>query len=273
MLDASAFASLKPALTALALPPVPFLLLAIAGAALRPRRPRFGMALVIVSVLGVWLSHTNGMALLLRDHVLHVPAALSPAALDQLHDDATAPDPIRTAVVVLGGGREAYAPEYDDANLTVWSHERLRYGLWLSRQLGDVPVAFSGGLGWGMRDPMATESEVAQRIATEEYGQPLDWVEVRSRDTRENARETLALLSESGVQRLLLVTHGWHMPRAARDFVEEIARQEVDIALVPAPMGLARRSDSRTMDWLPTGEGAVRCRQTLREVLAKLVGA
>ena len=39
-----------------------------------------------------------------------------------------------------------------------------------------------------------------------------------SRDTRENAARTLALLKPAGIDHIVLVTHGYHMPRALRAF-------------------------------------------------------
>ena len=51
-----------------------------------------------------------------------------------------------------------------------------------------------------------------------EFGRPLKFVEDDSRDTRENAARTLALLRPIGIRHIVLVTHGWHMPRALKAF-------------------------------------------------------
>ncbi|MFG5408565.1 ElyC/SanA/YdcF family protein [Piscinibacter sakaiensis] len=120
--------------------------------------------------------------------------------------------PPRTAIVVLGGGRERLAPEYGQAMLGADSLQRLHYGVWLARATG-LPLAFSGGRGWAQLDGEA-EADLAARIAAQDYGLPLRWRENQSRDTRENARLTVALLRAEGVERILLVTHGWHMARA-----------------------------------------------------------
>ena len=148
------------------------------------------------------------------------------------------------------------------------SLERLRYGVWLSRETG-WPMAFSGGTGWAQPDG-AEEAQVAQRIAAQEFGRPLKWVEDGSRDTRENAIRTIALLRPQGVKRILLVTHHWHMPRSMRAF-EEAAHG--DIRIEAAPMGLARNTEFPVLRWLPSGEGLIATRLVLREWIGRLAGA
>ena len=57
------------------------------------------------------------------------------------------------------------------------------------------------------------ESAVGPRTTVQS---PLRWTEDRSRDTRENAAATVALLRAAGVRQIVLVTHASHMPRAMR---------------------------------------------------------
>ena len=80
-----------------------------------------------------------------------------------------------------------------------------------------APLAFSGGVGWAQQGS-TSEARVAAKIAAEEFGRPLRWVEDDSRDTRENAAKTIALLKPAGIQHIVLVTHGYHMRRALRAF-------------------------------------------------------
>ena len=107
-----------------------------------------------------------------------------------------------------------------------------------------------------------------RRIAATEFGRPLKWVEDNSRDTRENAARTVALLRQQGIKHIVLVTHGWHMPRAIRKF-EEAAP---DMRIEPAPMGLARRLEHPALSWIPSSTGAVDVRNILRELLGRLFG-
>lgn len=274
IVSALGIAAWKPVLTALLLPPVPLLLAIVIGAWMLRQRPgpsaRRGMWLVMAGVLGLWLSACGGLAGALQAQLLDASPALSATRLAELKSQApAAPGKPRIAIVVLGGGAEPYAPEYGAGSLSRDSLERLRYGLWLGRQSG-WPVAFSGGLGWAARagEP---EADVAARIAREDFQQPLRWVENTSRDTRENAALSVALLKNAGVTRIVLVTHGWHMQRARALFDGAAAASGMHIE--PAPMGLAESSQLPVLDWLPSSDGFRQTRLVLREWLGWRLGA
>jgi len=255
----------KPLLTALLLPPVPWLVLMLIGARLlRPRRG-LGWFLILASVALLWFSACTGSAQLLSQYLLRPPAALGTDRIKALK--ASAPK-TPTAIIVLGGGLEPFAPEYGVSNLYHISLERLRYGVWLSRETG-LPLGFSGGVGWSQPEAKP-EAQVAAQIAANDFGRPLKWVEDNSRDTHENAARTIALLKPQGIRRIVLVTHGYHMPRALRQF-ERAAGGE--IAIEAAPMGLARRSDLPSLAWMPSTQGFEDTRNVLRELLGGLVGA
>lgn len=259
--------SWKPVLTALALPPVPLLLLALFGARqILPRRG-LGWFLVFLSVAGIWLSACTGAGLFLQRWLLPPMSAMSFDRVRELKSEVQAKQPV--AIVVLGAGVEPFAPEYGVSSLQYPSLERLRYGLWLARETG-APVAFSGGVGWGQSDA-TPEARVAAKVAADDYRQPIRWVEDDSHDTRENAGRTIALLKPAGITHIVLVTHGYHMPRALRAFHEAVAG--TDIRIEPAPIGLARRLESPTLEWLPSARGFTLTRQVLREVFGKLAGA
>lgn len=255
--------SWKPVLTALLLPPVPFLVLMLIGARLILPRRALGWMLVLLGATLIWLGSCTASARLLAQIALPPQTALTG---EQLRALKSPPRP--TAIVVLGGGMEPLAPEYGAASLQYPSLERLRYGIWLSRETG-LPLAFSGGVGWAQ--PGATpEARIAARIAANEFGRPLKWVEDRSRDTRENAARSVALLRAAGVRQIVLVTHGWHMPRALRDFQ---AAAGPDIRIEAAPMGLARDTETPVLSWMPTTKGITDVRHILRELLGRIAGA
>jgi uncharacterized SAM-binding protein YcdF (DUF218 family) len=258
----------KPILTALLLPPVPFLLLILVGARLILPRRGLGWFVIVLSVVGIWLSACTGSGRLIEQFMLHVPAPASSDRIAEWRSEARAKGG-SLAIVVLGGGAEPIAPEYGVTNLAARSLERLRYGLWLSRETG-MPVAFSGGVGWAQAQS-GSEAEAAARIAAQDFNRPLKWTETESRDTRENAGYTVPLLKRAGVTHLVLVTHGWHMPRAKRAFDElaTINGMRIDIA----PMGLARRVDIQPLDWLPTPLGYQRTQTAMREWFGLVLGA
>ncbi len=267
----SVFASLgieswKPIVTALLLPPVPLLLLTLIGARLMLPRRGLGWLFIISSVVLMWLTATTGGARLLQQLVIPPQQAISLDRLRELRADVQAKKSV--AIVVLGGGVETYAPEYGVSSLQGISLERLRYALFLARETG-APVAASGGVGWGSTEG-AAEARVVAKIASEDFGRPIKWIEDQSRDTRENALRTIALLRPAGVTHIVLVTHGWHMPRALRAFREAAGP---GITVEAAPMGLARRHDSPTLEWLPSARGFELNRQLLREMGGRLAGA
>ena len=257
----------KPVLAALLLPPVPFLLLLLLGARLLLPRRGLGWLVILFSVAMLWVSACTGTAQFLSQFVLHPPGALTSGRIKELKTDTRQP----AAIVVLGAGMEPYAPEYGVSNLTRRSVERLRYGIWLGRETG-IPVAFSGGVGWASSDEGKTEAQVASQIAAQDFGRPLKWLEDKSRDTRENANFTIALLKPLGIKHIVLVTHGWHMPRAVRAF-EEAAGKGGDIQIEAAPMGLARAVESPALTWIPSNHGITEVRNIVHELFGRIAGA
>lgn len=253
----------KPTLSALLMPPVPFLVLVVVGARLMFRRRLLAWLLVMLGVLGIWASCTTALSQGLTQWLLKPQIPLQDSQIAELK---RAP---RTAIVVLGGGRRLLAPEYGVSSLHERGIERLRYGLWLARETG-LPMAFSGGVGHNAL-PGPAEAEIAARIAEREFGRPLKWIETESRDTRENALRTVALLEPQGIDKIVLVTHGYHMPRALRNF--QRAAEGRKISIVPAPMGMSPSGRLRAADWLPTAAGFEGTRLVLHEWLGRLLGA
>lgn len=269
------WAMYKPLLTALALPPVPFLLLVVVGALAVSWRRGLGYLMVMCGVAGIWLSACDGTALWLQNHVLRPVAALGPGdltALSQRRDEA--------AIIVLGAGRDALAREYGMADLSANSAERLRYGVWLSRRTG-LSLGFSGGLGWAQKSAGrgASEAEVAARVASDLYGVKLRWVESDSADTRQNAIRTMEMMMAQGMREVVLVTQAFHMPRAYKVFEQEAKRaaQRVKgaeaVRVTPAPMNFLSEAERPLLSWLPSSSGMRNVSFALRECLGLLVGA
>jgi len=257
---------LRNLMTLLALPPVPMLLIITAGACLLRRRPRASRALILLGVLTLWLSMTEGMAQALSRHLLHVPPALGEAQIQVLRAQQSSNHDV--AVLVLGGGAFAEVPEYGRAELKTTSNERLRYGVHLARRLS-APLGFSGGTGWNEDNLDMSEAELAQRTVQEDYGMNLRWAENQSRDTRQNAAYSVPLLLESHVGTLVLVTHGFHMPRSVRAFENEANGR---LRIVAAPMALRSDAMSTWKDWTPSASGFERCRYAVYERLGLLAG-
>ena len=261
--------SWKPLLSSLLLPPVPLLVLTLVGARMILWRRGWGWLLVSIATAGLWLGACSAAGEWLQRSLLAPPPVLSVERIAVLREAMAARSAV--AVVVLGGGRESIAPEYGVASLSPLALERLRYGIWLGRQTG-APLMFSGGLGHAAQAG-ASEADVAAGIATREFGRSLRWVETRSRDTRENAQFAVATLREHALEQVVVVTHGWHMPRALRAFQEASARAGAPWQLVAAPMGMATRTEHPTLRWLPSSEGFLLVRAVLREKIGWWMGA
>jgi uncharacterized SAM-binding protein YcdF (DUF218 family) len=247
-------AELKPLLAALVLPPAGPLLLAAFGL-LALRRPA-GRALALASGALLWLLSCNAVAVALSHTLLPQFAPLAARAL--------AASPVQ-AIVVLGGGIEAEAPEYGEAQPSAATAARVRYGVWLARQ-SQRPLAFAGGVGWSQAGTAAPAEGAVVRRALEQDGGPgggvaLRWVDERSRDTAGNAAQMKALLQRDGVERIALVTHAWHMPRALRDF------ERAGFQVTPAPMGYITPQERPLLEWLPSAQGLRSSRLVLREWL------
>ena len=247
----------KPLLTALLMPPLAPLLLALVGLRLVWKKSRAGLALTGLSVALLWIFSCHGMAVLMAANVL---PQFAPASLAQLKTDKV------QAIVILGGGLLAQAPEYGQAQPSQYTAARLRYGIWLARQ-SRLPLAFSGGVGWAAESGQQTsEAEVANRVALQDYGIQLRWLESASRDTRDNARLLSPMLQQDKVEHIALVTDAWHMPRAVAAF------ERMGLRVTPAPMGYVLAQEYAVLEWLPSARGLLACRLVLREGLGLAIG-
>lgn len=253
---------IKPWLLALLLPPTPGLLVMLAGA-FSLRRRWLGRGLLLTGFAVSWFSCTDGLAGLLQRVLLQPPPALTAAQVLALTDRPG------TAVLVLGGGSLAQVPELgSSADLNELSLQRLRYGVWLARRL-HAPLGFSGGVAPLGEPGRLPEAQLAQRVATEEFGLPLRWAEGSSRNTLENARFSLPLLQAADVKRVVLVTHVMHLPRSLRAFQ---AQAQGGIELIPAGIDYRADGPSSRGDYLPSTSGFKRNRYVWTEWLGLLSG-
>ncbi|NQW94445.1 MAG: YdcF family protein [Polaromonas sp.] len=246
------FGSLKPVLSSLLMPLAFLPLLSLLGLVLVARRKHGGWLLSILAFVGLWLLSCQGTAVWLAQTALpqYPPVTAAQLKAGQVE-----------AIVVLGGGTYPQAPEYGVAQPDPSTAARLRYGIWLSKR-SDLPIAFSGGSGWAAGSNVnGSEAEVAGRVALEDYGITLRWVENQSRDTAENAKMILPLLKRDGITRIALVTDALHMPRAMVEF------ERTGLAVTAAPTGFALPTKSGVLQWLPTTDGLSSSTRLIHEVL------
>lgn len=219
------------ALKILLLPPVNLILMLIAGLALRRRRSRLGVVLIVGSIAAFYGLSTPVVSSILTDG-LEDRSALP---LDSLPTGTDAPQ----AIVVLAAGRRNAAPDYAGSDtvgpLTL---ERLRHAARVHRQTG-LPVLVAGG---GTPDEVPPLADLMARSLAEDFGIEATWRETRSLNTAENAFFSAAILGDAGIDRVYLVTHAWHMRRAG--WVFDVA----GLTVVPAPTAFAGRGDDSALE-------------------------
>ena len=232
-------AALKPLVTVLLMPLVLLPSLGLLGLVLIARRKRFGWLLCIVATSALWLLSCQAVVVWLSQTVL---PQYPPVTALQLKAAKV------QAIVVLGSGTLPVAPEYGEAQPHYATTSRLRYGIWLARQSG-LPVAFTGGNGWAASSlTRTTEAEVAGRMAAQEFGFTLRWLEDKSRDTAENAQLTAIMLKQSGIERIAVVTDALHIPRAMVEF------ERTGLVITAAPTTYVLPTKSTLLQWLPSAD-------------------
>jgi uncharacterized SAM-binding protein YcdF (DUF218 family) len=231
------------------LPPLSLLFLLALGIVLPYRRRKLARLLIIAAFGLLWIASTpyfaEGALHLLEEHT---------AALDSSRQSAE-------AIVILGGGTYFTAPEYagqdtiGDATLV-----RLRYGAKLQRETGK-PILVSGGspLGNGI-------SEAQQmRVALEQdFRVPVRWTEDESDNTLENANHSFLILQQAGIRKIYLVTHAWHMPRAAEVF------RRAGFQVVEAPTAFTTRYQNGLLTFLPQAGSLHDSKLFIHEVIGLL---
>lgn len=152
-----------------------------------------------------------------------------------------AADPSGQAIVVLGGGTYFIAPEYGGDTVKARTLARLRYTARLQRSL-NKPVLATGGSPEG--SPVS-EAQLMKQALEQDFQVPVQWLEQRARNTLDSARLSFRLLKPAGVDRVYLVTHASHMPRA------RLAFESAGFAVIPAPTSYATRFELTVVDFLP----------------------
>ena len=225
------------------LPPLNLLLLAGIGYLLRKQYPAWGNGMIATALLLLWLLSLPLVANRLLT-TLETDPALEISAL-----------PAADAIVVLGGGAFKGAPEYGGETVKYFTLERLRYAARLQKTSG-LPLLVTGG-----RPEKGTpEAQLMAQALRADFQVKPHWQETESNTTADNARLSARLLLPAGKRRILLVTHAWHMRRAAASF------RQAGFEVIAAPT-MATRTDAELapFDLLPAATGLVRSYHALHE--------
>lgn len=227
------------------LPPLNLLLLAVLGLLLLIVRRTTGLTLLVASVAGLFL--------------LSMPAVGTTLAglLENRYASGALNLEGAQAIVILGAGSYAAAPEYGHDTVAAATLERLRWGARLRRVSG-LPVMVSGG------SPFGTGiSEAAQMKASlnEDFRTDVKWLEEKSFNTLESAGYAKQQLAAAKINRIALVTHAVHMRRA------RLAFEHAGFSVIEAPTAFSTLRPPGILNFLPSSQGLELSRAFLYEVI------
>ena len=173
-------------------------------------------------------------------------------------------DPKGDVIVLLGGGAYEWAPDLTGEGAP--SGEmlgRLVTAVRLQKRL-KVPVLVSGGNAFRNK---ASEAPIVKRFLVD-LGVPENRIhlEGESRDTRENAILSAAILRRAGYASPVLVTSAFHMRRAVLLF------ERAGVKATPYPAGFKTWTGKKygPEDFLPTAAGLFESAMAMKEYLALL---
>jgi uncharacterized SAM-binding protein YcdF (DUF218 family) len=219
----------KEVATALLVPPIPLMFVAMIGLLVERRHRRFGRFLAWSGLLGLLLLAMPAVSgFLLATLERNLPLLPPPSQPPQ-------------AIVILGGDTLHSASQMPIVHLGPLSLERVRAGALLARRTG-LPILITGGALRAYEPPVA--AMMADSLV-HDFQVPVKWVERESRDTWENAHLSALILHEQGINSVYLVTQAWHMRRAI------VAFADTGITVTAAPPRLDRTTAPLVEDFIP----------------------
>ncbi len=185
---------------------LPLVVLAGFIAMLFRRARRLGYGLALLGILGLFAAGFSPLANWL---IMPLEDRFPPAAEDG--------QPV-AGIIVLGGAVQA-TESFAHRQLTVnEAAERMIALADLARRHPMARLVFTGGSGALVQDEPAEAEAVARFSSVLGIEPGRLTIESQSRTTAENAAYTRALVAPKAGERWLLVTSGWHMPRAIGSF-------------------------------------------------------
>ena len=176
--------------------------------------------------------------------------------------------PLSECIVVLGGTVEPVLPPRVDIDM----HEavdRVRKAAQLFHaDRGRVIIVSGGNLPWS---PFAEPEAESMKTLLLEWGVPAESIvlEGESRNTRENAANSIALFEELACETPLLVTSAAHMKRSVAVF----ERHGVTVFPVSADVRVVKNTKYTVLDFLPDAEALKQTSDAIREWIGQKVYA
>jgi len=200
----------------LLLPPGGVILLGVVGLIFWKRW--WGRGLVFLALASLWLLSTEPV----RD-MLSEPLEYQYTVLDVEHVDREG-----AVIVLLGGGINENAPEYQGRDgLGRYAVMRTLFAADIARK-SDLDIYATGGK--PLTETADPEGEIMRRFLLRlGLSERKVFAESASNNTWENAAYMQQMLADKGVERVVLVTSAWHMPRAVWCF------EANGMQVIPAP--------------------------------------
>jgi len=222
-------------IAAFLLPPLSLLLLLGLDIFLLYRRSKLAKPLIIAAFSLFWITSTPYFA----EGALHMlEMQTMPLGNSRTNTQPQAAE----AIVILGGGTYFHAPEYAGQDtVSEQTLLRLRYGAKLHRETGK-PILVAGGKPLGNS---ISEAHQMRYSLEQDFQVPVRWAEDASDNTFENARYSFQILQKADIKRIYLVTHAWHMPRAADIF------RRAGFEVIEAPTAFTTRYQTNLFTFLP----------------------
>ena len=219
------------------------------------QRLRSSMALGALAFVWLWAWSTPVLSLWLRGTVEDLYPPLPVATVPQAQ-----------AIVVLGGGIAPPSGKSTEINLNaaadrVWFATRLFHA-------GKAPLVLVSGGSDPERD--AYSEARASAIFLVDLGVPAQTIvlEEASRNTRQNAAFSAALLKARGIKHILLVTSALHMPRAMALF----AAQGLQATPAPTDFEAIQSPPPGVLAWLPDAQALDGSGRAMKEMVGRWVG-
>jgi len=203
----------------LILPPGGLIMLGILGLIFwRKAWAKYLIALVFALF---WLLSTEPV----RD-MLTSPLEMQYPAFDSNHMDISANQ--HTAIVLLGGGIRENSLDYQGSDeLSPYAMMRTIYAAKIAQSL-PFPIYSTGGT--PLRQNSEAEADIMKRwLMWFNITESRIHAENNANTTWENAVLTKKMLSQQGINTIILVTSAWHMPRSVWCF------QAQGLTVIPAP--------------------------------------
>lgn len=239
---------LKYAIQLWVMPPGINILIAFIGLILLKNKPKVGKFLVVFSLISLWLLSTPIIAKPLISYLENQYPIIIPTTLKSV-------DKKNVAIVVLSAGNNLATKEFANPTTTDPTLIRLHYAAYL-HQLTKIPILVSGS---NRENPSFNKAKEMADTLRQSFGSYAKWQEPIAINTAEEGFFVTEILKKSGVKKIYLVTHAYHMPRSVFSF------RHRGLEVIPAPTGFVPMTTTLThlssylpsIDALDTSETAI----------------